>query len=104
MWRFIIRHKVFFIAVLSLLLIKMLWETWSCWGNGSLDDEKDDLLQRRNYLVDKIMVEPLQLLRDIQKNGQLIVWQCDRNFVTLQRTPDGPITGLFGGISKKLST
>ncbi len=35
---------------------------------------------------------------DNPENRQLIVWQCHRRFVTLQRPPDGPITGLFGGI------
>lgn len=82
MWRFIIRHKVFLIAVLSLLLIKMLWVTWSCWGNGSLDDEKDDLLQRKNYLVGKIMVEPRQLLNEMpggigfQFQGEWALYSC----------------------------
>lgn len=82
MWRFIIRHKVFFIAVLSLLLIKMLWVTWSCWDNGSLDDEKDDLLQRKNYLVGKIMVEPRQLLNEmpgdigLQFQGEWALYSC----------------------------
>lgn len=82
MWRFIIRHKVFFIAVLSLLLIKMLWVTWSCWGNGSLDDEKNDLLQRKNYLVAKIMVEPRQLLDEmpggigLQFQGEWALYSC----------------------------
>lgn len=60
----------------------MLWVTWSCWGNGSLDDEKDDLLQRRNYLVDKIMVEPLQLLNEmpggigLQFQGEWALYSC----------------------------
>lgn len=82
MWRFIIRHKVFFIAILSLLLIKMLWVTWSCWGNGSIDDEKDDLLQRKNYLVGKIMVEPRQLLDEmpggigLQFQGEWALYSC----------------------------
>lgn len=82
MWRFIIRHKVFFIAVISLLLIKMLWVTWSCWCNGSLDDEKDDLLQRKNYLVGKIMVEPRQLLNEMpggigfQFQGEWALYSC----------------------------
>lgn len=82
MWRYIIRHKVFFIAVLSLLLIKMLWVTWSCWGYGSLDDEKNDLLQRKNYLVGKIMVEPLQLLEEmpdgigLQFQGEWALYSC----------------------------
>lgn len=82
MWRFIIRYKVFFIAVLSLLLIKMLWVTWSCWGNGSMDDEKNDLLQRKNYLVGKIMVEPRQLLNEmpggigLQFQGEWALYSC----------------------------
>lgn len=82
MWRFIIRHKVFFIAVLSLLLIKMLWVTWACWGNGSPDDEKNDLLQRKNYLVGKIIVEPRQLLNEmpgglgLQFQGEWALYSC----------------------------
>lgn len=60
----------------------MLWVTWSCWGNGSLDDEKDDLLQRKNYLVGKIMVEPLQLLNEmpgdigLQFQGEWALYSC----------------------------
>lgn len=73
---------MFLIAVLSLLLIKMLWVTWSCWGNGSLDDEKDDLLQRKNFLVGKIMVEPRQLLNEmpgsigLQFQGEWALYSC----------------------------
>lgn len=56
MCRFIIRHKVFFIIILSLLFVKVIWVNWSCWGNGSFDSEKNDLLLRRNYLVGKYVV------------------------------------------------
>lgn len=60
----------------------MLWVTWSCWGNGSLDDEKNDLLQRKNYLVAKIMVEPRQLLDEmpggigLQFQGEWALYSC----------------------------
>lgn len=60
----------------------MLWVTWSCWDNGSLDDEKDDLLQRKNFLVGKIMVEPRQLLNEmpgsigLQFQGEWALYSC----------------------------
>lgn len=79
---FILRHKVFFIIFLALLLVKLIWVTWSCWGNGSLDDEKNDLLQRKNYLIGKIMVEPRQLLNEmpdgigLQFQGEWALYSC----------------------------
>lgn len=82
MWNFALRHRITILTILILLLIKVIWITCSCWGNGSLDDEKDDLLQRRNYLVDKIMVEPLQLLNEmpggigLQFQGEWALYSC----------------------------
>ncbi len=82
MWNFALRHRITILTILILLLIKVIWVTCSCWGNGSLDDEKDDLLQRRNYLVDKIMVEPLQLLNEmpggigLQFQGEWALYSC----------------------------
>lgn len=73
---FLFRHKVFFIIIISLLLVKVIWVTWSCWGNGSLDDEKDDLLQRKIYLVGKIMVEPRQMLDEMPR-GIGLQFQCE---------------------------
>ena len=82
MWNFALRHRITILTILILLLIKVIWITCSCWGNGSLDDEKNDLLQRRNYLVDKIMVEPLQLLNEmpggigLQFQGEWALYSC----------------------------
>lgn len=82
MWNFALRHRITILTILILLLIKVIWVTCSCWGNGSLDDEKDDLLQRRNYLVDKIMIEPLQLLNEmpggigLQFQGEWALYSC----------------------------
>lgn len=65
MYHSTIRHKAFIAIVVSLLLFKVIWVAWACWGNGSVVDEKDDLLQRRNYLVDKVVVEPRRLLHEM---------------------------------------
>lgn len=79
---FLIRHKVFFIIILSLLLVKVIWVGCSCWNLGSFEGEKNDLLQRKNYLVDKIMVEPLQLLNEmpggigLQFQGERALYSC----------------------------
>lgn len=60
----------------------MIWVTWSCWGNGSFDNEKNDLLQRKNFLVSKIIVEPRQLLREmpsgigLQFQGEWALYSC----------------------------
>lgn len=55
---------------------------WSCWGNGSFEGEKNDLLQRKNYLVDKVMVAPDQLLNEmpggigLQFQGEWALYSC----------------------------
>lgn len=78
----ILKHKIWFICVISLVLIKVLWVTWGCWDNGSFDKEKDDILQRRNYLVEKIVVEPRQLLGEmpdgigLQFQGEWALYSC----------------------------
>lgn len=82
MSKFLLRHKMFLITVLSILLIKIVWVAWSCQGNGSFEGEKNDLLQRRNYLIDKIVVEPRQLLNEmpssigLQFQGEWALYSC----------------------------
>ncbi|MDE5837776.1 MAG: hypothetical protein K2H39_01855 [Paramuribaculum sp.] len=79
---FILRHKIFFIVVLSLLIIKVIWVIWSCWGNSSFEKEKNELLQRRNFLVGKVVVEPRQLLNEmpsgigLQFQGEWALYSC----------------------------
>lgn len=77
-----VRHKWFFLIIFSLLLIKIGWVAWSCWGNGSFDKEKKELIQRRNYLLGKIAVEPRQLLNEmpggigLQFQGEWALYSC----------------------------
>lgn len=79
---FLYRQRIFLITVLALILVKVGWVAWSCWGNGSFDDEKEDILQRRNYLVEKIVVEPRQLMYEmpagigLQFKGEWALYSC----------------------------
>lgn len=82
LYNFILRHKVFFIGIFALLFIKVVWVSWACWGNGTFDEEKADLIQRRNFLVGKIVVDPRQLLREmpggigLQFQGEWALYSC----------------------------
>lgn len=51
--KFVSRHRALFATILALMLIKVIWVEWSCRDNGSFEEEKADLLQRRNFLVEK---------------------------------------------------
>lgn len=68
--------------ILSLLLVKVVWVVWSCWGNGTFGVERDDIIERKNYLVDKIVVDPLQLLNEmphgigLQFQGEWALYSC----------------------------
>lgn len=79
---FIVRHKTLFITILSLILVKVVWVVWSCWGNGTFEEERDDIIERKNYLVDKIVVDPLQLLNEmphgigLQFQGEWALYSC----------------------------
>lgn len=82
MWSLLLRYKVAVLMVLTLLLIKVIWVTWSCWDNGSFDKEKKELIQRKDYLVGKIVVEPQQLLNEMPKGvglqfqGEWALYSC----------------------------
>lgn len=68
--------------VLSLMIVKFIWVTCACWSNGSFDRERDNLLERRKYLVDRIITSPRQLLRempggmDFQFVGEWALYSC----------------------------
>jgi len=63
--RWILSHKILLISIATLILIKVVWVAWGCWNNGNPNKEKEDILQRRNWLVEKIVVEPRQLLNEM---------------------------------------
>ena len=42
-------------AILLLVLFKFLCVRWGCKGHGTIEGEKTEILQRRDYLVDKLV-------------------------------------------------
>lgn len=80
--------------ILSLLLVKVVWVVWSCWGNGTFEDERDDIIERKNYLVDKIVVDPLQLLNEmphgigLQFQGEWALYSCSMLTSALANTAE----------------
>ena len=82
MKEFLLRHKMACFIVLSLVVVKFVWVTLACWNNGSFETEKNELLQRKNYLVNKIAVEPSRLLNEMpaaigsQFQGEWAIYSC----------------------------
>lgn len=78
----ILKHRLILISIAVLMLIKVVWVAWGCWNQGSSDSEKSEILQRRNWLVDKVMVEPRQLLMEmpggigLQYRGEWALYSC----------------------------
>lgn len=77
-----LQHKTFIISIIVLVLIKTVWYSWGCWSIGCQQKEKNDILQRKNWLVDKIVVEPRQLLKEmpgglgLQFQGEWALYSC----------------------------
>lgn len=78
----ILRHKILLVSMVVLVLIKVAWVVWGCWSIGSQQKEKNDILQRKNWLVDKIVVKPQQLLKEmpgglgLQFQGEWALYSC----------------------------
>lgn len=65
MKKWICKHKLLITSLPTLILFKIVWIAWACWNEGNLDKEKSDILQRRNWLIGKVVVEPRQLLNEM---------------------------------------
>lgn len=46
----------------ALIVLKSLWMSISNWNLDNFETEKNDILKRRNYLIEQVVVEPLDLL------------------------------------------
>lgn len=80
--RFILRNKLFFIGIAVLVLIKVVWVAWAGRNGGNPDEEKTEILQRRNWLIGKVVVEPRRLLNEmpgglgLQFQGEWALYSC----------------------------
>lgn len=63
------RHRRRLAMITSLVLLaaiimsKVIWMTISNWDLDNFETEKNDILKRRNYLIEEIVVEPQALLK-----------------------------------------
>lgn len=70
------------IIIVALILIKVIW-VWSFSGsNGTFESEKKDILQRRAYLIEKVVTTPERLLDEMpaaigpQFKGEWALYSC----------------------------
>ncbi len=76
-------------VICGLILVKVGWVVWACRGNGSWKGEKQDILQRRNWLTDKVVTEPELLLKAMpgdlgaQFQGEWALYSCSMLAETL---------------------
>lgn len=70
------------ILIVFLLTLKFLSVIWVCQEHKSLDSEKSDILERRNYLVGEIVTTPEDVLNEMPKaigaqfQGEWALYSC----------------------------
>ena len=82
---FKIRHPKLFsclVVIVALILTKVVWVWCYCADNGTFDSEKQDILERRAYLIDKVITSPERLLDEMpsaigpQFQGEWALYTC----------------------------
>ena len=65
-----IRRTMYFILglILSVIITKGIWMNVSNQSLGDFQSEKEDILQRRNYLIEKVITEPEKLLAQMPES------------------------------------
>ena len=68
--------------IVFLVLLKTASVLWMCKGNGDFESEKKDILERRNYLVEKLVTTPQEVLNEMpssigpQFQGEWALYSC----------------------------
>ena len=79
------RHSMLFIVltvIAALILTKTVWVCCYCNDNGTFEGEKKDILERRAYLIEKVVTTPKQLLDEMpsaigpQFQGEWALYTC----------------------------
>ena len=74
--------SIFFFVIVVLFVFKMVWVYAFTKDNGAFADEKKGILERRNYLVEKFLTSPCQLLDEmpsgigVQFQGEWALYSC----------------------------
>lgn len=70
------------VIIVALFSIKSVGTAWWCKGHGSIDGEKEEIMQRRDYLVNKIVRDPAMVLKEMpssigeQFQGEWALYSC----------------------------
>lgn len=82
---FKIRHRKLFIClavIVALIMTKVVWVWCYCADNGTFESEKQDILERSAYLIDKVITSPENLLDEMpsaigpQFQGEWALYTC----------------------------
>ena len=83
---------VFLALVLTLIVVKAVWVSIATRHNGDFDSEKQDILSRRNYLLEKVITNPQQLIDEMpaavgpQFQGEWALYSCSMLSASLVNT------------------
>ena len=70
------------LIILFLIVVKIVWVYAYTKNNGTFEDEKQDILERKNYLVEKFVTSPHQVLDEMpseigmQFQGEWALYSC----------------------------
>ena len=70
------------IVVLLVIVLKSISVSWMTKEHGSIENEKEDIIERRNYLVSKLVTTPQKVLNEmpsgigIQFQGEWALYSC----------------------------
>ena len=69
-------------VIVVFVVLKWLWVTISTMGHGTFEGEKTEILRRRNYLTNKLLVSPEEVLNEMpggigsQFQGEWAMYSC----------------------------
>ena len=69
---FVLTHPGRFAALailVELILTKIVWGQCRCRVIGTFESEKEDILERRAYLIEKVVTTPEKLLGEMASSG-----------------------------------
>ncbi len=71
------------LAIIGIIVLtKVIWVSIATRNNGSFESEKDDILRRRNYLIEKVITEPQKVIDEMpaivgpQFQGEWALYSC----------------------------
>ncbi len=82
----------FLCVIIALVVAKVIWVAVATRHNGDFDSEKQDILSRRNYLLEKVITDPQQLIDEMpaavgpQFQGEWALYSCSMLSASLVNT------------------